>query len=304
MPVMEGKAVLFKALGDVDASRSASTPLMSRRSSRRSSGWRRPSVASTWRTSRHSAASRSRTGSRSGSTSRSSTTTGTAHAVVALAALTNALTLTGRDAGSTRVVISGAGAAGGRSGPDLLEAGVKDLAVTDRKGVLHSSRGDLTPVKRALAAMTADQTGRSGALADVLAGRTSTSGSPAAPCPRSRWPAWRRSRSSSAWRIPTPRCTRRGAQVRADRGHRPLRLPQPDQQRARLPRHLPRRLRRACHRDHRGDKPPRRSRWPAWWATTWPTISSSPTPFDPRVGTAVSTAVAEAARRDGVARAS
>jgi malate dehydrogenase (oxaloacetate-decarboxylating) len=90
-------------------------------------------------------------------------------AVVALAALTNALQLTGRTAESTRVVISGAGAAGVAVAKILLEAGVKDLAVTDRKGVLHSARGDLTPVKRALAALTADLTGRSGSLSDVLA---------------------------------------------------------------------------------------------------------------------------------------
>src|SRR4029078_2408399 len=91
-------------------------------------------------------------------------------AVVALAALTNALRLTGRSAESTRVVISGAGAAGVAVARILLEAGIKDLAVTDRKGVLHSSRGDLTPVKRGLAALTADQIGRTGALADVLDG--------------------------------------------------------------------------------------------------------------------------------------
>jgi len=89
-------------------------------------------------------------------------------AVVALAALTNALLLTGRTPESTRVVISGAGAAGVAVAKILLEAGVKDLAVTDRKGVLHSDRGDLTPVKRALAALTADLTGRTGSLADVL----------------------------------------------------------------------------------------------------------------------------------------
>jgi malate dehydrogenase (oxaloacetate-decarboxylating) len=50
----------------------------------------------------------------------------------------------------------------------LLEAGIKDLAVTDRKGVLNSARGDLTPVKRALAVDTADHFGRSGSLADAL----------------------------------------------------------------------------------------------------------------------------------------
>jgi malate dehydrogenase (oxaloacetate-decarboxylating) len=91
-------------------------------------------------------------------------------AVVALAALTNALKLTGRDPESTRVVISGAGAAGVAVAKILLEAGIKDLAVTDRKGVLNSERGDLTPVKRALALLTADRTGRSGTLADVLVG--------------------------------------------------------------------------------------------------------------------------------------
>ena len=40
----------------------------------------------------------------------------------------------------------------------------------DRQGVLHSGRHDLTPVKRALAAETADVFGRSGGLADVMAG--------------------------------------------------------------------------------------------------------------------------------------
>ena len=49
-------------------------------------------------------------------------------AVVALAALTNALRLTGRNPGSTRVVISGAGAAGVAVARILLEAGIKDLA--------------------------------------------------------------------------------------------------------------------------------------------------------------------------------
>ncbi|MDF1603722.1 NADP-dependent malic enzyme [Nocardioides sp. YIM 152315] len=91
-------------------------------------------------------------------------------AVVALAALQNALRLTGRAAETTRVVISGAGAAGVAIAEILLEAGITDIAVTDRKGVVHSGRHDLTPVKRALAEMTADKTGRTGSLADVLDG--------------------------------------------------------------------------------------------------------------------------------------
>jgi malate dehydrogenase (oxaloacetate-decarboxylating) len=91
-------------------------------------------------------------------------------AVVALAALENALRITGRKASGTRVVISGAGAAGVAVTRILLAAGVEDLAVTDRRGVLHSSRGDLTPVKQAIAEETADRTGRTGGLADVMAG--------------------------------------------------------------------------------------------------------------------------------------
>jgi malate dehydrogenase (oxaloacetate-decarboxylating) len=67
-------------------------------------------------------------------------------------------------------VIQGAGAAGVAVARILLEAGVRDLAVLDRQGVLHSGRHDLTPVKRALAAETADVFGRSGGLVDVMAG--------------------------------------------------------------------------------------------------------------------------------------
>ena len=91
-------------------------------------------------------------------------------AVVALAALESALRLTGRAHADTRVVISGAGAAGVAVAKILLAAGVRDLAVTDRRGVLHSSRGDLTPVKLSLARETADLTGRTGSLADALKG--------------------------------------------------------------------------------------------------------------------------------------
>ncbi|MGZ4438571.1 MAG: NAD(P)-dependent malic enzyme [Nocardioides sp.] len=91
-------------------------------------------------------------------------------AVVALAALENALRLTGRTTGGARVVISGAGAAGVAVARILLAAGVRDLAVIDRRGILHSSRGDLTPVKAELARDTADRTGRRGSLGDALDG--------------------------------------------------------------------------------------------------------------------------------------
>ncbi len=91
-------------------------------------------------------------------------------AVVVLAALENALKLTGRRMETTRVVISGAGAAGVAVTKILLAAGVKDVAVVDTRGVLHSGRDNLNEVKQALAVETADVTGRSGTLGDVLAG--------------------------------------------------------------------------------------------------------------------------------------
>jgi malate dehydrogenase (oxaloacetate-decarboxylating) len=91
-------------------------------------------------------------------------------AVVVLAALENALKITGRIPQDTRVVISGAGAAGAAVAQILLAAGIGDLSVTDRKGVLHSGRDDLTPIKTTLAEGTADLTGRTGLLVDVMTG--------------------------------------------------------------------------------------------------------------------------------------
>jgi len=91
-------------------------------------------------------------------------------AVVVLAALENALTLTSRSIEDARVVISGAGAAGVAVARILLAVGVRDLAVVDRQGVLNSARGDLTPVKLSLAQDTADTTGREGRLVDALDG--------------------------------------------------------------------------------------------------------------------------------------
>ncbi|OIJ24507.1 NAD(P)-dependent malic enzyme [Nocardioides luteus] len=91
-------------------------------------------------------------------------------AVVTLAALMNALKLTGRNPESTRVVISGAGAAGVAVAKILLEFGIKDLALLDRKGVISSTRSDLTASKKAIAEVTADVTGRAGSLADALDG--------------------------------------------------------------------------------------------------------------------------------------
>jgi malate dehydrogenase (oxaloacetate-decarboxylating) len=91
-------------------------------------------------------------------------------AVVVLAALENAMRLTGKYHDTVRIVVSGAGAAGVAVTRILLAAGYQDIAVLDRVGVLHRDRADLNPVKRALAADTADTTGRWGTLAAVMEG--------------------------------------------------------------------------------------------------------------------------------------
>jgi malate dehydrogenase (oxaloacetate-decarboxylating) len=64
-------------------------------------------------------------------------------AIVVLAALTNALRVVGKDIADVRIVGSGAGAAGTAILRLLREAGAKDLTVADYRGVVHLGRDDL-----------------------------------------------------------------------------------------------------------------------------------------------------------------
>ena len=90
-------------------------------------------------------------------------------AIVVLAALRNAARLTGRGLGDLRVVVSGAGAAGVAVTTILREAGIGEIAVADRGGVLHGGRSDLTSVKSQLVLET-NVGGRTGSLVDALSG--------------------------------------------------------------------------------------------------------------------------------------
>ncbi|MEV1078812.1 NADP-dependent malic enzyme [Streptomyces sp. NPDC050211] len=90
-------------------------------------------------------------------------------AVVTLAALRNAARLTGKGLDELRAVISGAGAAGVAIAKMLVEAGIGDVAVADRKGVVSGDREDLTPVKRELAELT-NKAGITGSLEAALEG--------------------------------------------------------------------------------------------------------------------------------------
>jgi malate dehydrogenase (oxaloacetate-decarboxylating) len=92
-------------------------------------------------------------------------------AIVVLAALRNALTVLDRKLGETRVVISGAGAAGVAVTKMLITAGVNPAGVilVDSRGAIHSGRSDLNEAKAELAAIT--NSGRvSGGIAESLRG--------------------------------------------------------------------------------------------------------------------------------------
>ncbi|TDE11798.1 NAD-dependent malic enzyme [Jiangella asiatica] len=67
-------------------------------------------------------------------------------AIVVLAALHNALKVVGKDIGSIRVAMSGAGAAGHAIAQLLVAAGVNDIVAADINGVIHPDRADLTGV--------------------------------------------------------------------------------------------------------------------------------------------------------------
>jgi malate dehydrogenase (oxaloacetate-decarboxylating) len=89
-------------------------------------------------------------------------------AVVVLAALLNASRLAGRKLDGMRIVILGAGAAGTAIAAMLQHAGVKDIVVCDRKGILHGrARADLNEAKTQLAAAT-NPRGLSGGVEDAL----------------------------------------------------------------------------------------------------------------------------------------
>ncbi|PJE96252.1 NAD-dependent malic enzyme [Streptomyces carminius] len=90
-------------------------------------------------------------------------------AVVTLAALRNAARLRGVALGELRAVVSGSGAAGVAIARILVEAGIGDVTVCDRRGVVSTGRADLTDVKREVAGFT-NRAGLSGSLGDALAG--------------------------------------------------------------------------------------------------------------------------------------
>jgi malate dehydrogenase (oxaloacetate-decarboxylating) len=90
-------------------------------------------------------------------------------AIVVLAALTNALQVVGKEIGEVRVVMSGAGAAGTAILRLLLDAGVNHATVADVHGVVHLGRDDLDDSLRWIAENT-NHSNRTGTLKETVRG--------------------------------------------------------------------------------------------------------------------------------------
>ncbi len=90
-------------------------------------------------------------------------------AIVVLAALTNALRVVGKSLDGVRVVMSGAGAAGTAILRLLLEAGVRDVVVADVDGVVHRQRPNLHESLQRIAETT-NRAGLTGSLKEAMDG--------------------------------------------------------------------------------------------------------------------------------------
>ncbi|WP_418506231.1 NAD(P)-dependent malic enzyme [Dysosmobacter sp.] len=91
-------------------------------------------------------------------------------AVITLAGLTNALKVVDKKMDEIKVVINGAGAAAIAIGKLLLSAGVKDLTLCDRSGAVYEGRPKgMNPIKDEMAKVT-NLSKKAGSLADMLVG--------------------------------------------------------------------------------------------------------------------------------------
>ena len=90
-------------------------------------------------------------------------------AVITLAGLTNALKVVGKKKEDVKIVTSGAGAAAIAIVKLLLSAGFKDITMCDRKGAIYKGRDGLNWIKEEMAEVT-NLERKAGSLADVIVG--------------------------------------------------------------------------------------------------------------------------------------
>ena len=90
-------------------------------------------------------------------------------AVITLAGLMNALKLVGKKIEDVKIVTSGAGAAGIAIIKLMMSMGLKNVIMTDRKGAIYEGREGLNPIKEEIAAVT-NRNMEKGTLAEVIKG--------------------------------------------------------------------------------------------------------------------------------------
>ena len=90
-------------------------------------------------------------------------------AVITLAGIMNALKVVGKKKEDIRIAVSGAGAAATAITKLLLNYGIKDITMCDRTGAIYKGRENLNPAKAAMAEITNPQLIK-GSLADVVKG--------------------------------------------------------------------------------------------------------------------------------------
>lgn len=90
-------------------------------------------------------------------------------AIVVLAGIINAMKVTGKDKESAKVVVNGAGSAGVAITKLLLRYGFKDVIMCDKSGILSKASNDLNWMQKEMMEVT-NLTGKTGTLADALKG--------------------------------------------------------------------------------------------------------------------------------------
>ena len=90
-------------------------------------------------------------------------------AVITMAGMLNALKLVGKKLEDVKIVTSGAGAAGIAIIRLMMSMGLKNVIMTDRKGAIYEGREDLNPIKKEMAKLT-NRGLEKGTLAEVIRG--------------------------------------------------------------------------------------------------------------------------------------
>ena len=227
-------------------------------------------------------------------------------AIVVLAALRNAAALLNRKLNDLRVVVSGAGAAGVAVTKMLIAGGVNahEIVVCDSRGIIHHGRPDLTPVKAELAGLT-NGDGRTGGITEALRDADVLIGVSGGQVPEEAVAGMAPGGIVFALANPTPEvhpevAARHAAVVATGRSDYPNQINNV----LAFPGVFRGALDVGATRITEGMKVAAADAIAAVVADSLRPDAIVPSPLDPRVAPAVAAAVAEAARREGVIRAS